>query len=303
MKTSEQLDFKKYLDPAVVSKLNSLEMKARLVVEGFMVGLHKSPYHGFSVEFSEHRPYMQGDALKNIDWKVYAKTEKYYIKQFEEETNLISHVILDVSRSMDFSYGETPTKHHYGMMLSASLIYLMLRQQDAAGISLYSDKIEAMLPPKSNRTYMAELLRVLASVKPSNQTRTANCLNNIAEKVRRRGLVIVISDFFDDMESVMKALRHFRYKQNEVIVFQVMDPLELSFDFGQDAVFRDMENGREMTVQPYHIMKSYRETVQVFTDRIKTECLNAGIEYNLIDTATPFDKALLSYFKKRHKLH
>lgn len=302
MKSSDNPDYRKYLDPSVVSKLNSLELKARLVVEGFMVGLHKSPYHGFSVEFSEHRPYMQGDALKNIDWSVYAKTDKYYIKQFEEETNLISHVMLDVSRSMDFTYGSNPKKLEYGATLAASLIYIMLRQQDAAGIALYSDKIEAMLPPKSNRAYLTELLRTIASVKPSGKTRTAGCLNQIAEKVRQRGLVIIISDFFDDTESVLTALKHFRYMKNEVIVFQILDPLEMSFNFGADAVFKDMETGEEMTTQPFHVQKAYREAMQSFIERIKEECLNSSIEYNLIDTSTPYDKALLSYFKKRHRL-
>ncbi|HEX2962507.1 MAG TPA: DUF58 domain-containing protein, partial [Ignavibacteriales bacterium] len=204
-------DYRKFLNPSVVSKLNSLELKARLVVEGFMVGLHRSPYHGFSVEFSEHRPYMQGDSLKSVDWKAYGKTEKYYIKQFEEETNLVSHVILDVSRSMDFAYGSNIKKLEYASILAASLMYLMTHQQDAAGLALYSDKIETFMAPKSSRIYLTELLKALASAKPSSQTKTANCLNYVAEKVKRRGLVIIISDFFDDVNSVLTALKHFRY--------------------------------------------------------------------------------------------
>ncbi|MGE5400317.1 MAG: DUF58 domain-containing protein [Ignavibacteriales bacterium] len=295
-------DYRKFLDPSTVSKLNSLELKARLVVEGFMVGLHRSPYHGFSVEFSEHRPYMQGDSPKNIDWKAYGKTEKYYIKQFEEETNLVSHVIVDVSKSMDFAYNNNLKKLEYASILAASLIYLMLKQQDAAGLALYSDKIETLMAPKSSRAYLSELLKSLAAVKPSSKTQTAHCLNSVAEKVKRRGLVIVISDFFDDVNSVLTALKHFRYKKNEVIVFQILDPIELSFAFGRDAVFKDMETSEEIITQPFQIQKAYQQAMAEYVETIKEECLNSGIEYNLLDTTVPFDKALFSYFKKRARL-
>ncbi|MGE5499200.1 MAG: DUF58 domain-containing protein [Syntrophothermus sp.] len=295
-------DYRKYLDPAIISRLNSLELKARLVVEGFMVGLHRSPYHGFSVEFSEHRPYMQGDSLKNVDWNVFGKTEKFFIKQFEEETNLISNIIVDVSKSMGYGSRESLTKLNYASILAASLMYLMIRQQDAVGLTLYSDKIETMLTPRSNRGYLTELLKTLASASPAGSTQTASCLNALAEKVKRRGLVIIISDFFDNIESVLTAVRHFRYKKNEVILFQILDPLERSFDFGRDAVFRDLETSEEIITQPYQIQKAYREAMQEFTTRLKEECLNSGIEYNLLDTSTPFDKALFSYFKKRSRL-
>lgn len=295
-------DYRKYLDPSIVSKLNSLELKARLVVEGFMVGLHKSPYHGFSAEFSQHRPYMQGDELRNIDWKAYAKTEKYFIKQFEEETNLISHVIVDISKSMDFSYNNNLKKLEYSSILAASLMFLMMKQQDAVGLALYSDKIEHMLSPRSNRAYLTELLKTLATVKPSSKTQTANCLNLIAEKVKRKGLIIIISDFFDDINSVLTAIKHFRYKKNEVVVFQVLDPIERSFAFGRDAVFKDLETSEEIITQPFQIQKAYQQAMSEYIEYLKEECLNSGIEYNLIDTSTPFDKALFSYFRKRARL-
>ncbi len=295
--------YKEYLDPAVVSKLDSLELKARLVVEGFMVGLHKSPYHGFSVEFSEHRSYMQGDPIRNIDWKVYAKSEKFFIKQYEEETNLISHVILDISKSMDYKYKGSITKLEYGEILAASLLYLMLQQQDAAGLALYSDKIESYLQPKSTRVYLSKLLSTIASIKPSGKTETAGCLNLITEKIKRRGLIIIISDFFDSPDSVLSALKRFHYRKNEVIVFQILDPVEKNFGFGQDAIFVDKESEEELTTQPYQIQKAYQQAFDDFLHKIKKECLSYGIEYNLIDTSTPFDKALLSYFKKRSHLH
>ena len=287
-----QQDYKNFLEPAFVSKLNSLELKARLVVEGFMVGLHKSPYHGFSVEFAQHRPYMQGDNLKDVDWKVYGKTEKYYIKQYEEETNLKSFILLDTSNSMKFNSPGNISKIEYAFTLAAALSYLMIHQQDAAGLSLYAENIVKYLPPKANRTYLREIL-----------INTANCLNEIAEKISRRGLVIIISDLFDDIDSVLKAVKHFSYKKNEVIVFQVLDPLERSFAFGKDAIFKDLETEDEMTTQPYHVQKAYKDAMTEFTSKIKSECLNSNIDYNLIETSDPFDKALLNYIQKREKLY
>ena len=293
----------KYLDPSTVSKLKSLELKARLVVEGFMVGLHKSPYHGFSAEFSEHRSYMQGDPIKNIDWKVYAKSEKFFIKQYEEETNLICYVNIDVSKSMDFRHHGAITKLEYANTLAASLIYLMLNQQDSVGLSLYSDRIETLLPPKSSRVYLKTMLKSIESQEASHKTNTSDCLNTIAEKIKKRGLVIIISDFFDDKEKVLRTIKKFHHKKNEVIVFQILDPVEVNFAFEKDAVFIDKETNEEMTSQPYQIQKAYQDSMRDFLNSIKTECLNSGIEYNLLDTKTSFDKALLSYFKKRSRLN
>lgn len=294
---------RKYLDPAIVSKIRSLELKARLVVEGFMVGLHKSPYHGFSVEFSEHRSYMQGDPIKNIDWKVYGKSEKFFIKQYEEETNLISHVLVDVSKSMDFKHDAEISKYDYATTLAASLVYIMLTQQDSVGITLYSDSIESFSPPKSHRTYLKTLLKSIENVKPSNKTNTAACLNSITDKIKRRGLVIIISDLFDNVEEILAALKKFHYKKNEVIVFQVLDPIEKNFAFGRDAIFIDKETKEELTTRPYQIQKAYQDTFRDYLEKIKKECLNNRIEYNLFDTTTPFDKALFAYFKKRARLN
>ncbi len=296
-------DYRKYLSPSYVSKLNSLELRARLVVEGFMVGLHKSPYHGFSVEFTEHRPYMQGDNLRDVDWKVYGKTNRYFIKQYEEETNLKSYILLDTSKSMSYASERNISKLEYASTLVAGLSYLMIKQQDAVGISLYSEKIDKYLPPKSSRAYLQQLLKSLAEVKPSNKTNTAASLNSIAEKIKRRGLVIVVSDLFDEVDSVLGALKHFRYNNNEVIVFQILDPVERSFNFTGDAVFKDIENEEELTTQPYQIQKAYREAMNEFIHKIKSECLNSKIDYNLIDTSQPYDKALINYIRKRSKLY
>lgn len=296
-------DYKSYLNPSTISKLNSLELKARMVVEGFMVGLHKSPYHGFSVEFSQHRPYMQGDDLKDVDWKVFGKTEKYFIKQYEEETNLKSYIILDTSKSMDFKSGENISKLNYSVILAAALSYLMIKQQDAVGLALYSEKINKFFPPKASKIYLQEILKHLSSVKAAEKTNTASSLSEIAEKIKRRGLVIIISDFFDDFDTVIKSLKSFSYKKNEVIVFQILDPVERSFSFGKDAIFKDMETLEEMTTQPYQIQKAYKEAMEEFTGKIKRECLNANFDYNLIDTSTNFDTALYTYIQKRTRLY
>jgi uncharacterized protein (DUF58 family) len=293
----------KYLNPAVISKIKSMELRARLVVEGFMVGLHKSPYHGFSVEFIEHRPYLQGDSLKDVDWKAYGKTEKFFIKQYEEETNLRSYILLDTSRSMSFASSGNITKLEYASTLVAALSYLMIKQQDAVGLALYSDKINSYIPPKATKTYLLQILKQIASLKASSTTNTASSLNLVAEKIKRRGLVIIVSDLFDDINSILKSLKNFSYLKNEVIVFQILDPLERSFSFGADAVFKDLETDEEITTQPYQIQKAYRESMGEFLRKIKSECLKSNIEYNLIETSMPFDKALFSYIQKRKRLY
>ena len=295
-------DYKTYLDPSIVSKLNSLELKAKLVVEGFKVGLHKSPYHGFSVEFSQHRPYIQGDNLKSVDWKVYGKTEKFYIKQFEEETNLKCYILLDVSKSMDYSSDKNITKLEYAKTLAAALSYLMISQQDSVGLTLYSDKVHKHFTPKLSKVYYQQILSDLANINAGKGTDTAKCLNEVAEKINKRGLVIIISDFFDDINSILISLKHFRYKKNEVIVFQILDTTEKNFNFTKDSIFKDLETDDELTTQPYQIQKAYKKAMKEFTDKIKSECLNSKIEYNLITTDTPFDKALFNYVQKRTKL-
>ncbi len=301
MSSSDQ-SYRKYLDPDFVSKLKSIELKARLVVEGFMVGLHKSPYHGFSVEFSQHRPYMQGDPIKNIDWKVYAKSEKFYIKQFEEETNLLSHVILDVSKSMAYKGNGPISKYEYASILASALMYIMIGQQDATGFISYSDKIKSYIPPRSNKMQLKNLLNELAETKPDDATETAKSLNSVSEKINRRGLVVIISDFFDNIEEIMNALKRLHFRKNEILVFQILDPVEKNFSFDRESIFVDMETGEEMNSQPRQIQKAYQDAFAEFMKELKTGCLNFGIDYNCIDTTTPFDKALLSYFRKRSKL-
>ncbi|MBS1912082.1 MAG: DUF58 domain-containing protein [Bacteroidetes bacterium] len=296
------LNYREYLKPEVVSRITSLELRARMVVEGFITGLHKSPYHGFSVEFAEHRQYMPGDEIRYIDWKVYGRTNRYYIKQYEEETNLKGYLVVDASASMGYHSGSRITKFEYAVSLAAALSLLMLRQQDAVGAAVYDTDLRGYLPPRSRPGYLQEVLKLLTASKPSNGTGTARALNLIAERVRRRGLVIVLSDFFDDPEQVITALKHFRHKQNEVLAIQVLDPMERSFDFGTDATFRDMETGEEMVSQPFQVRAAYAEAMNAFTERIKRECRLHNIDYLLVDTSVPFDRTLVEYLNKRRMM-
>ena len=295
-------DYRRYLKPENLAKIDSLEMKARLVVEGFITGLHRSPYHGFSVEFAEHRQYRPGDEIRHLDWKVFARSEKYYIKQYEEETNLRSMIIVDSSASMKYASQGNITKFEYASYLAASLSYLLISQRDAAGLALYDDGIRTFLPARSKQSYLSELMRTLDSTEPSNTTGTAAALDEIAERIRRRGLVVVISDFFDDTQSVLKALSHFRHKNHDIIVFQLLDPKELDFKFGPAAHFIDMETAEEMVTQPQQIQKSYAEAMHTFTQNLKKGCRNLNVDYNLIVTNDPFDKALREFVAKRSKL-
>ncbi|TAL68366.1 MAG: DUF58 domain-containing protein [Bacteroidetes bacterium] len=295
-------DHRKYLQPKVVAQLENIELIARLVVEGFIIGLHRSPYHGFSVEFAEHRQYRPGDEIRNIDWKAYARTDKYYVKQFEEETNLRCVIALDASASMKYASKGQISKYEYGCYLAASLAYLLIKQRDAVGIALYDTSLHTYLPPRSKQSYIGEILKAIDTAKPSNETETAKSLDVLAERITRRGLVIVISDFFDNPTSVTKALSHFRHKKHEVLAFQVLDPREIDFKFGRAATFKDIETNEEMITQPYQIQKSYSKAMKDFITGLKRDCRNNNIDYHLTDTSQPFDKALREYLTKRKKM-
>lgn len=299
---------RKYLQPDAVSKLSNMELKARLVVEGFITGLHKSPYHGFSVEFAEHRQYMPGDEIRRVDWRVYGKTDRFYVKQFEEETNLKSYIILDTSASMNFASTISQTKKQnitkieYASYIAASLSYLMIQQRDAVGLTLFDSVVRATIPPHATKQHLRRILVELEKVRPSDITNSATALHQLAERISRRGLVIVLSDLFDDTDKVMAALKHFRHNNHEVLVMQILDPVERNFAFGNDAIFKDVETGELLTTQPYHIQKSYQEAMKDFIERYKRECRENSIDYILLDTATPFDIALLNYLNKRQRL-
>ncbi len=301
MTDSTKPDYKKYLDPEVISKIRSMDLRARLVVEGFITGLHKSPYHGFSVEFAEHRQYMPGDEIKHVDWKVYGKTDRFYVKQFEEETNLKSYLLLDASASMNYTSGGI-TKFQYASYLASALAVLMLRQRDAAGLLTFDEKIRKYLPPKSITTYLYEILAELEKTQPSAKTDVASALHQMADRIKRRGLVILFSDLLDDPQKIVSGLKHFRHKNHEVIVFHILDPFELNFDFTADAVFKDMESGEELNTQPWHIRSDYKEKIQDFNNTYKNFCREHQIEYVNLNTKMPYDRALVEYLIKRKRI-
>ncbi len=289
------------LDASVVAKLGALDIRARAVVEGFVSGLHRSPYKGFSVEFAVHRPYMPGDPLKSIDWKVYAKSDRFYVKEFEEETNLRAYLVLDASASMGYASGAV-TKFDYARTLAASLAYLMLRQQDSVGVLLFDRTIRRFVPPRSASRHLHVILNELENAQPATVTSLAETLHQLAERVRRRGLVIVLSDLFDTQEDVLFGLKHFRHRRHEVVVFHITDVAEREFDFDRAGIFRDLETNAEMHVEPWEIRAEYRRSVAAWSERYRRGCREAGIDYVPMHTETPFDVALLAYLEKRRRL-
>ncbi len=292
-----------YLDPEIISRLSRLDLVARLVVEGFITGLHRSPYHGFSVEFSEHRPYMPGDSLRDLDWKAFAKSDRLYIKQYEEETNLKSYLLLDISGSMDFQGGGPWSKFRYASSLTAALAYLMLKQRDAVGLMLFHEEITSYVPPRSMQSHLQVLLKEIDRVQPTADTRIGPAFHDLAERISRRGLVVVLSDLLDDPTAVVQGLRHFRHRGHEVIVFHILDPRERDLDFRRETRFYDLEDPDQLlTTQPWHIQREYRQLMDDLVRTYRLQCAEARIDYVLLDTTTPFDVALSNYLAQRKKI-
>ncbi len=289
-----------FLDPATIARLGSLDLKVRAIVEGFLTGLHRSPFKGFSVEFAEYRQYLPGDDLTTLDWKVYARTDRHFVKKFEEETNLECHVLLDVSRSMGYGSGPV-TKLQYGSYLAGALAYLMTRQRDAVGLIAFDDKIVKMLRPSARSGHLTSLLVTLERLPLGNRTDVAKPLRDLAEAVRKRGLIVLISDLLDDIDRVLQGLKHFRYRGSEVIVFQVLDPAELHFPFDQTARFRDMETLDEIVAVPDVVRTRYLEALQNLQERYRRELRLAGIDYVMLDTSVPLETALASYLMTRRR--
>lgn len=288
-----------------------MELRARLIVEGFITGLHRSPYHGFSVEFAEHRPYHPGDELRHIDWKVYAKTDRYYVKQYEQETNLRHYVVLDTSPSMRYRHKSSISKLEYGAYLASALHYLMVRQRDATGLIAFDETIHTIRPPKSTKGHVRRLLTTLEHLVDSDskvsRTGAASVLNEVAERISRRSLVVVITDLFENIaehHTLLHALRHLRYRGHEVLVFHVLESdTERQFRFPDVPMkFVDMETGEEMAVQPAQIRENYAEAVHAFTENFRIRCRERNIDFVELDTAEPYSTALLAYLNKRQRL-
>ncbi|MFB3852259.1 MAG: DUF58 domain-containing protein [Vicinamibacterales bacterium] len=292
----------RWLDPAVLARLATLELKARAIVEGFLSGLHRSPRRGFSVEFAEHRPYLPGDDLSCIDWKVYARSDRYYVRKHEQETNLDCRILLDVSGSM--AYSSRPlSKLDYGAALAAALACLMTRQRDAVGLTTFDSQVRFILPPGGRPGHLRALIGALAKLEIGKQGDVAEPLNRIAEGIEKRGLVVVISDLLDDRERVVQGLKHIRFRGMEVIVFQVLDPDELTFPFDRARRFRDLETGEEVSVTPAAERERYLAEIRALVDFYRRELGVADIDYCLLDSSRPFDLALLSYLSTRRRSH
>jgi len=294
--------YKEYLKPEILSKINSLELRAKLVVEGFITGLHKSPFHGFSVEFSQHRPYNLGDSLRYIDWKVFGRTDRFYIKQYEEETNLKSFILLDISNSMSFASTKI-SKLLYGKYLAATLSYLMLLQRDAVGLVLFDEQLRKLMPPRSTSSYLQPLLLELDKCKAGKDTDVGGILHEMAERIKRRGLVILISDLLDDPAKIISGLRHFRHNKHEVLVFHLLDPKERYLDFQGDVIFEDLETGEKIKTYPWYIKREYQDKVEGYINLLKSQCRENQIDYQLLETHFTLDLALMEYLIKRNRLH
>lgn len=303
------------LKPDLLSQLAPLELRARKIVEGFISGLHKSPYYGFSVEFAEHRPYNPGDDLKHVDWKVYAKTERFYVKQYEEETNLRCYLLIDTSSSMYYKYFAEWTKLRYGINFGAALIYLMHRQRDACGIIPFSDKIEAFIPAKSSYTHLRLLFGELEKrleeekqqAKQKKGTATAEVIHEVAERLNHRSLVVIITDLFehaDEHDNLISSLKHLRHRNHEVILFNIMErKSERELDFpDRRFVMEDMETGSQMEILPAQVREDYKKKVAEYTHRFKMACSEFQIDFEELDTQEAFDLALLAYLNKRKNL-
>ncbi len=292
---------KQYLSEEFIAKIDKFNLRARLIVEGFITGLHKSPYHGFSIEFSDHRQYNPGDPIKNVDWKIYGKTNRYYIKRYEEETNLKCYIIVDHSSSMGFSSANS-SKLEYTKALASALSYLMISQQDAVGLLSFSDRITNFIPPRSMKSYLNIIFKELHNLKAEDKTSTVSVLHSLADRVKKRGLIILISDMIDDPNKIMQGLLHFRHQKHEVILFHIQDKQEIDFDYKRDTEFIDSETGEKITVSPWQIRKDYLQAYEENVKFLKDKCHESRIEYNAITTDTPFEDNLLQYLIKRSKM-
>ena len=295
------IDKRKYLRPETVALLNSMSLRARLVVEGYIIGHHRSPYHGFSVEFAEHRSYGPGDEIKHIDWKLFGKTDRLYVKRYEEETNLRAHIILDTSKSTLYSSAEV-SKLSYANSLAASLSYLMINQQDAVGIAKFSDKIDTFVPPKARPSHLNLILSQLDDKYSGFDTQIGIVLHELADRIRKRGMVILISDLLDKPENIMKGLKHFRHQNQEVIVFHIKDRKESEFDFNTRTKFFDMETGEEIVTEPWHIRSNYNELISKLESNYKSNCRENHIDYVPLFTDQSLDIGITEYLIKRSKL-
>jgi len=291
-----------YFDPQVLARLEGLPLRARRIVEGYVAGVHRSPYHGFSIEFAEHREYAPGDDLRYLDWKVFGRTDKFYLKQFEEETNLVCSLVLDTSESMGYRSEAAPmSKLDYARCIAAALAYLVLRQQDSVGLVTFDREVRASLRASSNPSQWEPLIRVMEESSPREKTAAGAIFHDLAERIRRRGIVVVLSDLFDDVDAMLAGLKHFRHRRHEVIVFHVLDPAELEFPFDEATRFQGLEGWADLVVEPRALRRAYLDQFDRYLRRVRHGCRAAQIDHVLMRTDRSLELALSSYLASRMK--
>ena len=288
------------LDPAVLAKIQGLELRARKIVEGYVAGMHRSPYHGFSIEFAEHREYTPGDDLRYLDWKVFGKTDRYYLKQFEEETNLICYLLLDTSESMRYRGPNAAlSKLEYAQCLAASLAYLVLRQQDSVGLVTFDAEVRQLVRPSGNPTHLKQLLHVMENSVAEKKTSTGPIFHDLAERLRHRGVVIIFSDLFDDVNTMLAGLKHFRHRRHEVVVLQILDRAEMELPFDRVTMFKGLEGLPDVLTDPRSLRKAYRQELDSFLRQVAGGVRAQRAEYQLVPTDQPFDVVLRTLLTRR----
>src|SRR5687768_16628750 len=289
-------NYRKYLEPKTLARIGSLDLRARLIVEGLMTGMHRSPYQGISVEFAQHRPYVQGDDIRHVDWKVYGKTDKIYLKQYLEETNLHLICIVDASESMGYgSVGDEKarwTKYDHATAIAASLSYMAIQQQDSVGLAIFDQDLRRFFKPSNSPGQWKTVTHELTLVPRLKKTSTGRILDQIAEKLTHRSLIVILSDFFDDLEGIKQGLRHLRYKKHEMMVFQILDPLEIEFPFEDVTLFKGLEGMGELLTEPRALREGYLEQLRMFTDDLKKMCRGMNIDFQRFSSGDSLDVAL-----------
>ena len=290
------------LDPQSLAQLQGLELRARRIVEGYVAGLHRSPYHGFSNEFAEHREYAPGDDLRYVDWKVFGKTDRFYLKQFEVETNLIMYLVLDTSESMQYKGPNSPlSKFEYAQCAAAALAFLVLHQRDAVGLAMFDQEIRHLVRPSSSPKQLKHLLHVMEETTAARKTRTGPIFHDLAERLGRRGIVVIISDLFDDVDSMLAGLKHLRHRKHDVILLHVLDPAEIDFPFQQVTMFKGLEALGDVVTEPRSLQAAYQREVQAFLKQVRAGCRGQQIDYVTIRTDQPLDAVLTTFLSARKK--
>ena len=292
-------NYQRFLNPQTLANLEGLDLQARMIVEGYVAGQHASPYHGFSVEFAQHREYVAGDDIRHVDWKVWSKTDKYYLKQYEEETNLLTYLLLDTSESMGYASEGNVSKLQYAQYIAAALGYMVLRQQDSVGIALFDDAVRRMVRPSGQASHLKELLKVMDVTPAREKSDLGVVFHDLAERFKKRGVVVVLSDLFDEVPRILTGLKHLRHRRHEVIVFHILDPAEVDFPFRDVTLFQGMEGMPDVVADPHGLRRAYQTELRTYLDDLKRGCQAIDIDYVPLQTNQDLDGPLSSYLASR----